>query len=79
MIRTLLTALSATGAALSPRALRLCGSALGAALWTGLPGRRRETAARIGERLGLDPVSARALARRSFGHNARSLWIAWPS
>lgn len=72
MIRTLLTALSAAGAALSLRALRLCGSALGAALWAGLPGRRRETAARIGERLGLDAASARALARRSFGHNAQS-------
>lgn len=72
MSRVLLTALAAAGAALPPRALSVCASALGAALWCGLPSRRRETAARIGARLGLDSASAAALARRSFGHNARS-------
>lgn len=72
MTQSFLAALSAAGAALSPRALRVLGSGLGRVLWFGLPTRRRETVACIGERLNLGPTTAKVLARQSFEHNARS-------
>lgn len=72
MIQTFLAALSAAGAALSPQTVRTLGSVLGSGMWFGLPSRRRETVSCIGERLHLGPAEARALARQSFEHNARS-------
>jgi KDO2-lipid IV(A) lauroyltransferase len=52
--------------------IRRLGVLLGALLWLILPGRRKLAARAIAARLDLPEAEARALARRSFEHNARS-------
>jgi KDO2-lipid IV(A) lauroyltransferase len=58
--------------AVSLERLQAVGMGLGGLMWAALPGRRKETAACVRERLGLDEARAMKLARESFRHSACS-------
>ncbi|WP_028576068.1 lysophospholipid acyltransferase family protein [Desulfomicrobium escambiense] len=55
---------------LSLKDIHAFGRGLGWLMWTALPARRKETTARIRDRLGLGERQARELARASFRHSA---------
>ena len=72
MLDLLYTALGYAGARLGFSGSAAAGAVLGQALWTVLPGRRRETQETIALRLGLGRQEATELAKLSFCQNCQS-------